>query len=170
MPELAAITKCLLCGQSFTTQYIQIIGKPDQRFEKYMQDLKKHLDARHPEQALIMVQNGGAFMEMLFLMNFQTTDEELRKKIDFVRWQVHQQTLGARIKDDKLRNTCGSLAQRLVAMVLDAKLTEGAMGAERLDDRLAREFTEELIPVFTGIRDELQEPNRYPVSTLSGAS
>lgn len=156
------ITECLICGQKFTGPRIEIIGKPGARLQELLTSLSQHLHGKHPEHGRAMELRGGEFMGLLFMMNFKTTDQELTKKQDEFRWQIHQQTLNARIPDEKLKESCMRLAKKLIAIerIMADRNNRVVINAE-----LETAFANELIDVFTGIRDELQEPNRYPVAT-----
>lgn len=172
--ELADITTCMVpvplpgvpgsykpCGQKFTSHRVPIIGEDkNARLHKYLSGLAKHLSEKHPDLGLQMAQHGAAFMEMLFLRNFKTTDPELSEQQDRVRWQVHQQTLKARYPDENIDLQAYDLADRLLINLVDAESATG-IGREKLEDRLRREFAELLVEAFTSIRDALEEPNKY---------
>jgi len=160
MSDLAGITTCLLCGVSFAGPRVAIIGAHNgSGFEQLMQALGAHLKQKHPEQGQIMMQNGAAFMEWLFLGNFKTTDAELSKQRDFVRWQVHQQTIKARWPDEQVREQCAELAESLLQCV---RWTDDHIDV----DESAYQFTQKLIEAFTGIRETLEERGKYPSSSV----
>jgi hypothetical protein len=159
-PELADITTCTHCGQKFSSPRVQIIGEPTARLEQYLKALSKHLAEKHPELGQQMVQHGAAFMEMLFLRNFKTTDPELSEQQDRVRWQVHQQTLKCRYPDENLKGQANALA-RHIAICAASDVPESQ---ERKDwiDHMDSAFTEMIAEAFTSIRDALEEPGKYP--------
>lgn len=159
-PPLADITTCVHCGQKFSHPRLTIIGDNRARLNSYMKGLNDHLASKHPDLGMQMAQHGMAFMEMLFLMNFRTTDPELSEQQDRVRWQVHQQTLKARYPDENLKTQASELA----AMLLDAiRLTDyehdGIVDDGETSDRFKLLVTE----AFLSIRDALEEPGKYPM-------
>jgi len=160
IPELADITTCVHCGQKFSSPRLTIIGEPTARLESYLKGLSRHLQEKHPQLGQLMVQQGAAFMEFLFLRNFRTTDPELSEQQDRVRWQVHQQTLKARYPDESLRNDAAALGARLCE-VFRGYLEEcgGITAAEEMHS----EITSNVIEAFVSIRDALEEPGKYPV-------
>lgn len=162
-PELADITTCMVpvpiagmpgqfkpCGQKFSAPRVSIIGQTDARLNNYLTGLSKHLGAQHPEVGLQMAQHGAAFMELLFLRNFKTTDPELSEQQDRVRWQVHQQTLKARYPDENIDEQALALAHQIVDMRLTEEMGLNVYGAAMLIQQ-----------AFTAIRDALEEPGKY---------
>ena len=143
---LTDITECRLCGATFTGPRIAIVGRPDARIQALLESLGSHLNLKHPQQAQAMNINGAAYMGLLFMMHFKSTDAELNSQRDILRWQIHQMTLNARFSDESLKTLCDALALRL----LDCPTRETARSI--------------LLEVFTGMRDVLEEPNRYAVS------
>jgi hypothetical protein len=166
---LADITTCLVpvpipgmpgqfkpCGQKFSAPRVAIIGDDKARLNSYLEGLSKHLGAKHPEVGQMMVQAGAAFMEMLFLRNFKTTDPELSEQQDRMRWQVHQQTLKARYPDENLNAQVDDLA---IELVLTSTMEEGDAGFSARKEAYVFLLTE----AFRSIRDALEEPGKYPV-------
>lgn len=170
--ELADITTCMVpvplpgvpgsykpCGQKFTSHRVPIIGEDkNARLHKYLSGLAKHLSEKHPDLGLQMAQHGAAFMEMLFLRNFKTTDPELSEQQDRVRWQVHQQTLKARYPDENLREQADSVAEWLVGRTLDYC---PSLDQTKIFEKIKSVYCKHLIEAFTSIRDALEEPNKY---------
>jgi hypothetical protein len=169
---LADITTCIVpvpipgmpgqfkpCGQRFSAPRVQIIGDDKARLNQYLEGLSKHIGAKHPEVGQMMVQAGAAFMEMLFLRNFTTTDPELSEQQDRMRWQVHQQTLKARYPDENLQQQAGQLAGMLVDTLsaLDSE-TDGLMAR---GDIVAAAFQSTIEEAFRSIRDAFEEPGKY---------
>ncbi len=154
MIQVTDLTECLLCGEKFTGPRIAIIGKPAARLEQLLISLGSHLNTKHPAEAQALDLHGAAYIGMLFLRNFKSTDQQLNQQRDRLRWQIHQQTLNARFSDESLREQCGALAMRLI---------ESFDNDEGCPD-IAQRFTPILIEVFTGMRDVLEEPNKYAVA------
>ena len=155
-PELADITTCVHCGQKFSHPRLTIIGDDKARLNSYMKGLNDHIAKKHPELGLQMAQTGMAFMELLFLRNFRTTDPELYEQQDRVRWQVHQQTLKARYPDENLTAQCHDLADLLISKL---RWTDD----DYVDtDETSALFAATLIEACRSIRDALEEPGKYP--------
>jgi len=151
-PELADLTTCKHCGQSFTGPRIEVIGQPQARLQAYIQILSKHFYEKHPREAQMMDIHTAIYSGLLFLMNFKTTDKELNEKRDQLRWTIHQQTLKARFSDESLKEQCGVLAETLWDLVYD--------GTQHEDTKV--EWKRILLEAFTAIRDALEEPGKYP--------
>jgi hypothetical protein len=154
--ELADITTCIHCGQKFSHPRLTIIGNDHARLNSYMKGLNDHLAKKHPEIGLLMAQTGAAFMELIFLRNFQSTDPELSEQQDRVRWQVHQQTLKARYPDENLEVQARQLAGTLLAAL---RWTD----EDHIDIAETSHLFEGLVSdTFRSIRDALEEPGKYP--------
>jgi hypothetical protein len=147
-------TTCAHCGETFDGG-VAIIGQPNARMESLLMKLGSHMNKKHPQYAQGLQINGAAFMGWMFLRNFKSTDEELNLHRDQLRWQIHQQTLSARFSDESLKEQCGKLAERFMDEALDIPVTS----AEQFRVIAA----EILLEVFTGMRNDLEEPNKYAV-------
>jgi len=158
--ELADLTTCLHCGQKFSHPRLTIIGDNNARLNSYLKGLNDHLASKHPELGMQMAQHGMAFMEMLFLRNFRTTDPELSEQQDRVRWQVHQQTLKARYPDENLEQQAAGLAGRLIELMLECE--QATDDDSELEDVAKNAMTSVIAEAFTSIRDALEEPGKYP--------
>jgi hypothetical protein len=161
-PELADITTCVHCGQKFSHPRLTIIGENKARLNSYMKGLNDHLAQKHPDLGLQMAQHGMAFMEMIFLRNFRTTDPELSEQQDRVRWQIHQQTLKARYPDDNLEQQCEDLAVEITKLFIPIDKVPDTLGSINFAEK-ASEVAGVLVKAFTSIRDALEEPGKYPV-------
>jgi len=158
MNELADITTCF-CGQKFTGPRLQVIGEPNARLRKYIEGLSQHFQEKHPDVARAMDAQALFYCGWLFLRNFRTTDPELKAERDRKRWEVHQQTLNARFSDESLTAQCRNLSQRLVDTV--AALDHAAEGMVAHEDIVRSALECILIEVFTGMRNDLEEPGKY---------
>jgi hypothetical protein len=148
---IAPITTCKHCNMRFDGG-LEIIGRPNARMEALLMKLGSHMHKAHPQHAQALNLHGAAFMGMLFLMNFKSTDAELNKQRDQARWQIHQQTLNARFSDESLWEQCTALTQRL-----------GDAFDETVSNDEARTIINDMLfEVVKSIRDALEEPNRYP--------
>jgi hypothetical protein len=151
--EISDSTICKHCGERFSGPRIEVIGQPEARLQAYLQILSKHFYEKHPQQAQMMDIHTAIYSGLLFLMNFKTTDKELNGKRDQLRWTIHQQTLNARFSDESLKEQCTTLMFKVVAMV-----EPYGQGTTEWDALHAL-----LLEVFTGMRNDLEEPGKYAV-------
>lgn len=154
MSELAEINKCKLCGKSFAGPRIAIVGNPGARAQALVSKLVEHIGREHPQQMQAIAMDGAAYMGARYLMCFESTDTELLQQKDFVRWQVHQQTLNVRVRDENIKEQCEALADILLHQVF---------GGAALDNLVAERAAVAalLVETITGLRDELEEPGKY---------
>jgi hypothetical protein len=145
-----------ICGQKFSHPHVTIIGDDKARLNHYMEGLAKHLHSKHPEVGQAMVAAGAAFMELLFLRNFKTTDAELSEQQDRMRWQIHQQTLKARYPDENLREQAEAMAEDIFE-----EATHNTEGRANISDMLE--------VAFRSIRDALEEPGKYEAPVQGSA-
>ncbi len=172
MNELADLTTCLLCGQIFTGPRVQISGRQNGRLQNYLLQLGKHFNEKLPDHAKAMNIRGAEFMGLLFLLNFRTSDTELQTERDRLRWQIHQQTLNARIPDEKLKEKCTALSSQLMteAAKVFVEFSMSREDAQVVIKRAESQCAATLIEVFTGLRDVLEEPNKYPAQQQSATA
>src|SRR5208282_4764016 len=97
----------------------------------------------------------------------------LSNQIDFLRWRLHQETLAYRIPDQNLTEQTGELAGRLVdtfmamlTMAFDNVHESAPAFVDKMKPQLKAEIVAQLAPVFKGIRDLLEEPDRYPQTDI----
>jgi len=164
------LTICNLCGKKFSGPSALVIGQP--AIQPYLEEITKHFIKAHKEEEQAIGIKALEFLGMLRLMNFRTADPDIAKQIDYLRWQIHQQTLSARIPDDKLIERTEEVAARLVEMfcavlkmACDAKVESMPTVMGELEPIMRKNVRETLEVIFRGIRDVLQEPNKYPSAT-----
>lgn len=163
MSALASLSTCLICGQTFTGPSALIIGEKTKSAERTIAMLTEHLGKAHPEHVKAMHIKGLEFVGLMYLMNFKTSDEELTAERDRLRWQIHQKTLKARYPDENLKAQAEALAHKLqqdlaeLSIHHDYAIPDTAMHAS---------FAAILIEAFTGIRDALEEPGKYPAPSV----
>ncbi len=168
--SLADITTCIVpvpirelpgqykpCGQKFSSPRITVLGDSKARLNSYMEGLAKHLHDKHPVIGQIMVQHGAAFMEMLFLRNFTTTDPELSEQQDRMRWQVHQQTLKARYPDENLEEQAHQLTMAIWKIVC----MFGTPDLNPSENKCTEMVDAKIAEAFRSIRDALEEADKY---------
>lgn len=155
--EVMGITTCRLphptkpntrCGAKFVgPQHLMIGGSGNgqgSRMAGLLEKLVKHLVELHPRVMGDVILQGEQYKGLLMMMNFTTTDREFQEQRNYYRWSVHQQTLNARLTDEKLRAAALEIAADV--MVED-------------DERsIAHSIEVEL----RTIRDALQEPVEPP--------
>lgn len=154
---MTPIATCLLCGKAFEGPAIAIIGHQAKQQEVYLERLSNHLQKAHPEQAQKMFALGAAFLEMIYLRNFKTTDPELTKAKDFVRWQIHQQTILKTYPDESLQRQAAELADQMQTLALENETT---------DKTYHELFYPMLTAAFTAIRDSLEERGKYELPVV----
>jgi hypothetical protein len=175
--ETAHSTRCNICGQNFVGPTVIVGAPPTTRVVEYVNKLRAHLAEKHPDVYTGCDLNATQFLTALCLMNFHTNDQQLAYQIDFLRWQVHQKTLLARIPDDKLNERVNELATELVAIIrptLIDLVSESETRTDGEDETLLEliqtetvvNFRAKLTEIFKGLRALLEEPDKYPVSKV----
>ncbi len=165
--EQAASTKCNICGQLFVGPAF-IVGAPaTARTVEYVNRLRMHLATDHPNAYTECDLAAAQFLTALVLGQFMTTDGELGRQSDFIRWQVHQKTLIARIPDDKMTTQVDNLAEDLIDVFMKAKSeVDNPDDTMPFWDLVKVSIMEKLMPAFKGVRDVLEEPGKYTVSKI----
>jgi hypothetical protein len=159
--EIAGITTCTLsnaegkpCGQKFAGPMHLVIGpNAPSRMAALLEKLVQHLAKAHPENFKAMLLEAQQYQGLLFMMAFQSTDTEFREQQNYYRWCVHQQTLNARLSDEKLR-------------LAAAAVTEAAIHDWRADvdlkEDLKMHVSRRIEIALRDLRDALQEPLEPP--------
>jgi hypothetical protein len=163
------VTICQVCKRQFTAP-VRLLGSTDpQELLRYLADLIYHFQNQHREADKKINERMWEFGGMLRIAQYRTTDPDITGQLDFLRWRLHQQTLAARIPDDKLIHQVDELAGRLVdtfmamlTMAFDS-IHEATPGfVDTMKPELTVEIICQLMPILRGIRDVLEEPGRYP--------
>ena len=164
------LTICNLCGETFAQPGALVVGQP--AIVPYLERIMMHFVTRHKKEDNAVAIKALEFLGMLRLMNFRTADPDIGRQLDYLRWSVHQQTLAARIPDDKLIERTADAASRLVdtfwavlTMSYDQRHDSIPEFVQALKPALTAEVRTMLEEIFRGIRDVLQEPNKYPTAT-----
>lgn len=159
-------TKCRLCGYVFPPELFQsatlLLDNPQakaQQVQQAMMPLVEHLSKFHNEGLALSpgagrttVSQNKSYMSMielqaatyrglLVMMAFDVSDELIDKQRDYLRWQIHQQTMRARVSDERIR-------ERAISFCNTADFSS-------IDD---------LVKLLTEMRDSLEERDRYPQS------
>jgi len=101
-PKLEYTRRCRIPG--CTTQYVSsplvpIIGQPDPRIGKMIQEMAKHLEKHHPEQFEQGAKAVQQYMTFLFLSVFELQDPLLIQLYECIRAPLHQYSTRATIPD-----------------------------------------------------------------------
>ena len=168
MHEIAQVTKCTLCGRSFYGAGVHIIGQSQNaRLAQFVGKLWEHVHDEHKEAFQTVMACTEEFRGLGLLMLYQSTDQELTKQREFLRWSTHQRTIATRVTDEMLDGHACDLAQRLeqevATIVLDdprAVLddTDGTHFEKVLGALLRDKIKQLLLAETKALRDTLEEP------------
>lgn len=126
-----------------------------------MQSLATHIAQAHPQQHEYLQQKALEFMGLQTVMQYATTDANIQHSRNWLRWQIHQATIDARIPDDKIETQSRDFARELVASIVD-EVSAYFMAAQRpalFNSTHAVEATAAKVErLVRGVRDVLQEP------------
>jgi hypothetical protein len=174
MSEIAGITVCNLCGKRFAGPMTVAVGHHNGRLEWYLKKLVDHFNTEHVEQSRAIELRGLEYTGMLRMMNFKTGDAEIARQCDFLRWQIHQQTLYGRMSDENLTAATAELTAHLIDSVIAVMITaaekHGGIDVPELvastKAQLAEEIARQIRPEFEGLRNALEEPGKYQISRV----
>ena len=169
--EVMGITTCNLphpkipgtvCGAKFVgPQHLVIsgaLGNGQQTLQQscltgLLEKLVKHLVEQHPRVMGEVILQGEQYKGLLMMLNFSTTDKEFQEQRNYYRWSVHQQTLNARLTDERL----GLAVAVGVAAALD-EWNSIVAGQKELELIIGRDVER----MMRDLRDALQEPVEPP--------
>lgn len=171
--EIASILTCKLCSKKMAGPSLIIGPGQNGRVGQFMQQLAAHIMKDHPREYAYLEQKHLEFNGLQMLMQYTTTDSSLRFQRDWLRWQIHQQTLNARIPDEKIEEQSRQLAETIVDLVLayeaSARLAASTSRPGKpyeFDPAPARKYAaEKIAEVVKVLRDALQEPTEPRPST-----
>lgn len=164
--ELAGVTSCRLCQRKFTGPSAVIIGDhPEGRLIRYIQDLTRHVIVDHEAEDKSAQISAMEFLGALRLMFYASTDPAISAQADFLRWRVHQATMGVTSTDKQIEATAAAAAAVLGPEVI-------ALGTKNVEDAafvdlLEKTISEKFAAVLREFRDVLQETGRYTVSAVT---
>lgn len=165
--EIAGVARCKLCGRAFAGSSGFIIGQDNNgRIQGYLQKLAGHLQEAHSEIMGAVALRALEFQGMLMLLNYSLSDPQLNKQRDQLRWQIHQQTLNARIPNEKLLEKSKHFAMSLTDTFLSVCTPEQQAALQNFIPQLRSEACELIKQLVTMLRDELEEPNKYPPNLI----
>jgi len=163
--EISSTVTCKLCRRVFVKPpgaIIQPGAGTNARLAEFAGNLRQHFIEKHARENGAVELQGMQFIAMLRLLSFDIRDRELAEQHDFLRWQVHQATLTARLADDKLELRAAELAEEF--WIGSANCVEKETAVATIKARL--------IEVFKGYRQIIEEPGRYtvhgPVASQNG--
>lgn len=170
--EIAGITECLLCGRRFAGPQAIVLGQS--RTISLLEKLALHIQQAHSDQYkaidVLKDQYGG----MLNMLNFKTSDPNMKTEVDRLRWAIHQQTIAARIHNEAIANMSHDLALTVVEVAFSEFNREAVARESGTLESLGSALTPKLVElvkaklseVLTDMRDVMQEPNKYPSNML----
>jgi len=88
---------------------VEIIGQPDARVQRYIQELMKHAAKKHPEAFQLANLHGQFFMAYLTLGNYDASDpaiSQTRKKFED---QLRRYATPHAVTDDEIESALGAL-------------------------------------------------------------
>jgi hypothetical protein len=169
--EIAGITECLLCGRKFAGPQAIVIGQP--RAVALLEKLANHLETAHGQQNEAIALLSLQYVGLLRMMNFKTNDPELKNEVDKLRWAINQQTIAARISDETIQTKTQNTASKIVDTFFGVMQMEADRTNESVADYIAlmkpamiADIQKALSELVTGMRDVMQEPNKYAVNLV----
>lgn len=175
--EIATVLRCKLCPPNAVKSIAgpSLILGPGQsnRVGAFMQSLAQHLAQDHAQQHEFLQQKALEFMGLQTMMQYTTTDPNMLFSRDWLRWQIHQATLNARIPDDKLQAKSAEFAREIVKLI-ETDVFGWISAAQRskvYDNReVIERTTRKVVELVTAIRNELQEPTEPRLSRPNGTN
>lgn len=165
---ISGASTCRLCRQTFAAAPLMVspsnptaVNNPAAQASL---DLMRHLMTKHTKVDVSMQTQAAQFLGMLRLSAFRLADDSVARQRDYLRWYAHQATLNARVADEKIKAKAEELAATVVEFA-EAKYFPTAFPSN-VDDNLRKELSAIVSELIAGtlreLRNELQEPERYP--------
>lgn len=189
--QIAGLNTCRICGRRFTSRMGMIITNPTEarrQQDSIMREIAalwEHLIKHHPKQAETVVMLTEQYRGFLVLCQFESTDPNITKSRDQMRWHIHNATAAATVPDDKLEErtveTARTIAARLITRFDNREVFPKTSAAlkyalnvvppettkEEEERRITEEVADVIRPIFRGLRDVLQEPGKFePLSPV----
>lgn len=168
MSEIAGISECMLCHEKFVGPVAAVIGKPHGRLMQYLEKLTKHYIEKHPKEYSFAFLKANEFLGFLVMLNYKTSDPEIHKQRDLTRWWLHQLTLNGRISDDAIKEEAKKFAVELTDIFYSAIVGDVPEYLRIARPHILEGVQTRIAEVVTGLRRDLQEPDRY-IFTPAGA-
>jgi hypothetical protein len=165
-----------LCGKVFTGPTYAMIGQGKHtEVIRYMNEIQQHFIKAHPAESEATQNRSLEFLTMLRILQFKTTDSELREQAEFLRWQIHQQVIPIRLRNEKLKGMAEAYAKEIVEMFLNE--IRGTLGSnilgllppaklEALKAAGRQRIAEKTFSTMGELRDLYEEPNRYNIEVV----
>jgi hypothetical protein len=163
--EIASVMTCKLCFKKLAGPALIVGPGQSGRVGEFLQKVAAHIMQAHPQEYKYLEQKHLEFNGLQMLMQYTTNDPSLRFQRDWLRWQIHQQTLNARIPDEKIEEQSRQLAVSIVDAVL-ADFCDRARTHTAYESNSAKKYAaEKIAEVIRVLRDSLQEPTEPKLST-----
>jgi extradiol dioxygenase family protein len=150
MSAIAVPLACSHCGKTFYGPRFSVMQVTDRnhaiQLQHFFDKLVTHIQAEHRERGIEVGMAEAEFHFMMVMSNFRSDDQELARKLDISRWNVHQKTLAVKITDQMIRDCVEQVLPDLKTLVStgdDAKLRSN------------------LFELMAGLRRQLEEPHKY---------
>lgn len=177
MSVIRTITTCEMCGKQFTGPTFAMVGsmQADQETVRYAAELNAHIIKEHRDQAIATENRSLEFLTMLRLLLFRTTDSALRKQIQFLRWQISQQTLAVRMKDENIDKGALQFSTSIVDMFIAEIGSVFGTGVlkmlprskvEILKTRMTAKIAESMTTETKALRDLYEEPGKWNITVV----
>lgn len=141
---------CIHCGKTFYGPRFSAGQVTDRnhaaQLGSHFMKLVEHIQQEHKERGMQIGMAEAEFRTMLVLSNFRSDDEELKRKLDISRWNIHQQTLAVRVTDAMIHDCIDKVLPDLKTLVTAH------------DDSGLRS---NLFELMSGLRRLLEEPHKY---------
>lgn len=154
---LVSGSRCRICRHVFHGPEGHLGGaillgdKIGDRIQRYIQKLMAHLGKEHPEQLQLYTQQVGDYLGLLCLMSFDTSDEEVAKERDYLRWQLNKATRRAVVTDERIAEKC--------KVLVDGCMMEGIL--EQMEQAPRVTFESRVAALLIEMRNVLEERGRY---------
>jgi hypothetical protein len=165
-----------ICGKVFTGPTYALIGQgKHQEVVQYMNEIQQHFLKAHPAESEATQNRSLEFLTMLRLLNFKTTDSELRDQCQFLRWQIAQQVIPIRLRDEKLKGMAAQYAAEIVDLFIAeigaalganvlSLMPKGKLDALKISAR--KKIADKTVTTIGELRDLYEEPNRYNIEVV----
>lgn len=164
------------CNKTFSGPTYAMIGQGKHSdVIRYMNEVQQHFIKEHPEESEATQNRSLEFLTMLRMMNFQTTDSELKEQVQFLRWQILQQVLPIRLRDEKLKGMANQYAGEMVdlfilevAHALGVKILDMIPKAtmDTLKVSLHEKIAVKTVATIGELRDLYEEPGRFNIEVV----
>ena len=147
---LAVPLTCTHCGKVFYGPRLGVTHITDRNhaamLASFFQKLIEHIQTEHQDRGMQIGLAEAEFRTMMVLSNFRSDDEELKRKLDKSRWNVHQNTLALHVTDRMIQDCVEGVLPDLLTLA---------------DARDLPALKRNLFELMAGLRRQLEEPHKY---------